>query len=275
MNRFASFIQRQALLTFCALTIALSFTATLLPLPSEVVPVMMVFIPALVALGLAALTDGRSGVRALLSKLGQWRLHPLWIVAAVVLGLVLRLSMSVIAVLLELIPTIQLRPWSPTQLAFFAVILFVFAIPEELGWRGYALPKLLAWHSPLVAGLIIGVLWGSLHMALTLPGMVMGGVPGVPVVLEVVGLSVLGTWLYIRSDGNLLLTSVFHAAQSFFVIVNDGISLEQHIWLMAGVFLAAALIVTLIEATRLTRKPTQLFDQTPTAFIAPLHPSDQ
>jgi uncharacterized protein len=275
LNKITSFVKRQALLLFCALTIALSFAATLLPLPGEAVPVVMVFIPALVALGLTALTDGWSGVRALLSKRGQWRVRTWWVMVAVVLGLVLRLIMSVIALLLGLTPAIQLRQWSPMQLAFFAVILFVFALPEELGWRGYALPKLLERHSPFLAGLIIGVLWGALHVALTLPGMIMDGVPGVPVVLEVLGLSVLGTWLYIRTNGNLFLTSLFHAAQSFFVIVNDGITLEQQIWLMAGVFLAAALIVTLIEAARLTRKPSQLFDQVPTAFTAPLHPSDQ
>jgi membrane protease YdiL (CAAX protease family) len=268
MNRITSWIKRQALLTFCALTIALSFAATQLPLPSEAAPVVMVFIPALVALGLAAVTDGRSGVRALVNKLGQWRVRPLWVVVAVVLGLVLRLIMSVIALLLGLIPAIQLRQWSPTQLAFFAAILFVFALPEELGWRGYALPKLLKAHSPLVASLIVGVLWGSLHVALTLPGMSMGGVPGVPVVLEVLGLSVLGTWLYIRSDGNLLLTSLFHAAQSFFVIVNDGITLEQQIWLMAGVFLTIALIVTLIEARRFTRKPVASIEARPTRSMA-------
>jgi membrane protease YdiL (CAAX protease family) len=148
------------------------------------------------------------------------------------------------------------------------MILFVFAIPEELGWRGYALPKLLNAHSPLVAGLIVGVLWGSLHVALTLPGMMMGGVPEVPVVLEVVGLSVLGTWLYIHTNGNLLLTSLFHAAQSFFVIVNDGISLEQQIWLMAGVFLTIALIVTRIEARRFTRKPVASIEARPTRSIA-------
>jgi uncharacterized protein len=255
MDNISSFIKRQALPIFCALTIALSFAATLLPLPGEAVPVVMVFIPALVALGLTALTDGRSGVRALLSKRGQWRVRTWWVVGAVGLGLVLRVIMSGMALLLGLIPAIQLRQWSPTQLAFFALILFVFALPEELGWRGYALPKLLERHSPLVAGLIIGVLWGALHVALTLPGMMMGGVPGVPVVLEVVGLAVLGTWLYIRTNGNLLVTSLFHAAQSFFVIVNDGITLEQQIWLMAGVFLTIALIVALIERPRFIRKP--------------------
>jgi hypothetical protein len=49
---------------------------------------------------------------------------------------------------------------------------------------------------------------------------------------------------------------VFHAAQSFFVIVNDGITLEQQIWPMAGVFVTIALIVALIEGPRFIRRPT-------------------
>src|SRR4029078_11331948 len=83
----------------------------------------------------------------------------------------------------------------------------------ELGWRGYALSKLLKAHSPLIAGLIVGVLWGSLHVALTLPGMINAGAPPLPTLLGLIGLSVLATWLYIRTNGNLLLTSLLHAAR--------------------------------------------------------------
>jgi membrane protease YdiL (CAAX protease family) len=158
-------------------------------------------------------------------------------------------------VLLGLIPTLQLRQWSPAQLAFFAVILFVFAIPEELGWRGYALPKLLKAHSPLVAGLVVGVLWSALHLALTLPGMINAGAPPLPTLLGLIGLSVLATWLYIRTNGNLLLTSLLHAAQSFFVIVNDGISLGQQTWLMAGVYLAAAVVVAITAGPSFAQRP--------------------
>jgi uncharacterized protein len=261
MNHILSFVKRQALPIYCALTIALSFAATLLPLPGEAVPVVMVFIPALIALSLTAMADGWTGVRTLFSKLGQWRVRPLWVVVAVVLGLVLRLSMSVIALLLGLIPAIQLRQWSPTQLAIFATILFVFALPEELGWRGYALPKLLKTQSPLVAGLIIGVAWGSLHLALTLPGMINAGAPPLPTLLGLIGLSVLATWLYIRTNGNLLLTSLLHAAQSFFVSLNDGITVGQQTWLMAGVYLAAAVIIAIAAGSSFARKP-----------IAPIEP---
>ena len=257
MNHLAAWIKHHALLAFCALTIACTFATTQLPISREAVPVVMVFIPALVALSLVALTDGWTGVQAVGRNLGRWRIRPVWVVVAVVLGLVLRLTMSVIAVLVGWIPTIQLRPWSPLQLAFFAVILFLLAIPEELGWRGFAFPKLLTRYSPFVAGVVLGVLWGSLHLALTVPGMIYAGAPLLPLVLEVTGLAVLGTWLYVRSDGNLLVTSVFHAAQSFFVIVNEGITLEQQLWLMAGVFMTTALLITLIEGPRFTRTSTR------------------
>jgi membrane protease YdiL (CAAX protease family) len=153
-----------------------------------------------------------------------------------------------------MIPAIQLRPMSPAQFVVLALILFIFAIPEELGWRGYALPKLLEHRSPLVAGLIVGVLWGALHLALHLPGMIYAGFPLLPTLFQLIGLSVLITWLYTRTGGNVLLTSLFHAAQSFFVIVNEGIPPMQLVWLMAGVYLGLAIIIVIVAGSSFSRK---------------------
>jgi len=52
------------------------------------------------------------------------------------------------------------------------LILIITAALEGLGWRGYFLPGLLARQSALTASLLMGVLWGGLHIALTLPGMI-------------------------------------------------------------------------------------------------------
>ena len=190
-----------------------------------------------------------------MGKLVQWRISLKWVVMALALALVIRLTMSLIALGFGMISTVQLRPGGPAQYAILAVVFFIFAIPEELGWRGYALPKLLERYSPLAAGLIVGVLWGSLHLALLLPGMMNEGTSPLATFLSLVGGSVVFTWLYINSGGNILLTTFFHAAQSFFVILNHGIILEQQSWLLAGVYLTAAIIIAMIAGPSLARKP--------------------
>ena len=254
MDSIRLLINRQPVAIFCSVTILLSFAAYLLPLPRAGVPFLMVLIPAIIAMALTAITAGRAGVRALLRQVGQWRVSPQWLIIILLLALLVRLAMSVIALWLGLIPALQLRPASPAQLLLLASILLIAALPEELGWRGYVLPRLLQRHSALFASLVIGLAWGVLHLALLLPGMMNAGAPVLPTLIQIVGFSVLVTWLYVNSGGKLVLTTLFHAAQSFFVIVNEGIPLAQQVWLMAGVYGATALLVVLLTGPMLVRK---------------------
>jgi hypothetical protein len=257
MKSLTSLIKQHALVIFCTLTIALTFAVTLLPLPGEAVAIVMVFIPALMAIVLTSLSEGGAGLQSLLDKLMQWRISLKWVVIALAVAFVIRLMMSLIALAMGMIPSLQLRSGGPASFVILAVIFFVFAIPEELGWRGYALPKLLERYSPLAAALIIGALWGSLHLALLLPGMMNEGASSLPTLLALVGGSVLFTWLYINSGGSVVLTTLFHAAQSFFVIINEGLPQAQQSWLLASVYLAAALIVAIVAGSSLTRKPVK------------------
>jgi membrane protease YdiL (CAAX protease family) len=253
MNTSPSLLHYQPVTIFCGLTVLLSFATYLLPLPRESLPFLMVLIPACMALALTAISEGKAGVRTLLGKLGQWRISPQWLAITLGLALVIRLTMSIVALLLGLIPAIQVRPVSAVQMLMLALIFILAAIPEELGWRGYALPKLLTHHTALVASLVIGVLWGTLHLALVLPGMMNEEVSPLATVLGLASGSVLFVWLYVNSNGNIVLTTIFHAAQSFFVIVNEGIPPEQQAWLMAGVYLALALIVAILTGPALVR----------------------
>jgi membrane protease YdiL (CAAX protease family) len=261
VDRPTLFIKQYALTIFCALTIALTFAATLLPLPAEVIPVVMVFIPAGMAISLASLAEGKAGVQPLLGKLTRWRISLKWAIIAVVLGFVMRVTISLIALGLGLIPAIQLRPMSIAQFVILALMLFIFALPEELGWRGYTLPKLLRQYSPLAASLIIGILWGLLHLALHLPRMMYAGLPLLPTLLQLIALSVITTWLYTHTGGNVLLTSLFHAAQSFFVILNEGILLMQLVWIMAGVYLSSAFIIAMVSGSSFVQKPVATIQQ--------------
>ena len=88
-------------------------------------------------------------------------------------------------------------------------------IAEELGWRGFALPRLQARIGALAAGLVIGVAWGLWHLPFFLFGegaSVVGGMPFVWYVLLIVAWSVLMTWVYNNTRGSVLLAILFHAA---------------------------------------------------------------
>lgn len=68
---------------------------------------------------------------------------------------------------------------------------------------------------------MIGVLWGSVHLALALPGMVYAGTPWLATILELVGLSVLITWLYVQTGGKVYL------GVSLIVVLANGSDLKH------------------------------------------------
>jgi membrane protease YdiL (CAAX protease family) len=161
----------------------------------------------------------------------------------------MRCAISLIALALGMIPAIQVRSTTPVEAVLLAVIFLVAGILEELGWRGYLLPKLLETRSALYASLVIGVFWGLVHLTLHLPGMPNDGLPILPTFFQLIGLSVILTWFFVQGGRNIILTSIVHAAQSFFVILNGGITLEGQQWLMAVVWVAAGAAIVLASRT--------------------------
>lgn len=85
----------------------------------------------------------------------------------------------------------------------------------ELGWRGYALPRLLARFTPLGASLVLGVLWAAWHLpfALTL-GSALDGIPLYWFLPSLMGASILYTWVFNGTGGSVLLAILFHAASN-------------------------------------------------------------
>lgn len=114
--------------------------------------------------------------------------------------------------------------WIPAELASnrpFAFLPFVFlqqtlvgsSMGEEPGWRGYALPRLLAGRGVLGASVILGILWALWHLPLALT-------QGHPLrrtffgwtFLGLVATTILFTWVYTHTQGSLLLALLFHTA---------------------------------------------------------------
>lgn len=260
MKTNQTFIKRYVLLVFLLLTPLLSLAIPLfLSLPPELVPLIVATLPAVMAISLAALTDGRKGIGALLRKLSRWRAGLKWYLIAVGVALVLRLTMSLLALLLGWISSIQFNDWSPAQYLIIGIFTLIGALMEELGWRGYVLPRLLARRSALGSALIIGIPWGVLHLGLILPGQMNAGTSWVGTILFTFGLSMILTWFFIQTQYGIVIGIVYHTAQNFFVFLNGGITSTESLWLMTAVTVVIAIILIIVYGTRLQRSSTNPF----------------
>src|SRR5262249_18564082 len=116
-----------------------------------------------VAVGLTAAESGRAGARALLGQAAPWRARPGWY-AAVLLGMA---AVVLAALLLDLALGAPLPPAPPAttwrSLTLPAVVYLLLAFVEEVGWRGYAQPRLQARGGALRASLVVGLVWGLWH----------------------------------------------------------------------------------------------------------------
>lgn len=84
---------------------------------------------------------------------------------------------------------------------------------EEIGWRGYALPRLAARFGLARGSIMLGVIWAIWHLPLFFLRQADTFGQSFPVyLLQVTALSVAIAWLYWRTNGSLLLTMLLHAA---------------------------------------------------------------
>jgi membrane protease YdiL (CAAX protease family) len=177
----------------------------------------------------------------------RWAISLKWLVVSLGLALALRAGVSLLG--LALVPDYDFQPgvFSP-----FLIMVFLFAAGEEIGWRGFALPALLAnGYRPLIAALILGLPWALLHLPLTLPGMLSEGTPMAAQFLILLALSVLTAWAYLASGSSLMAAVLLHGGQNMTVILNNGLDPVASGWLMAAVYGAVAVIVILLTKGQL------------------------
>jgi membrane protease YdiL (CAAX protease family) len=181
--------------------------------------------PALAAVLVAGLAHGKEGLRRLFAGLARWRVGLRWYLAALLIPPAIQIGALGLHLILSREP---FRLAGPAQLPFgpdglplwgqvlMLLVIFVLGfdgLGEELGWRGYALPRLQETRSALVSSLILGAFWALWHLPYMLSaGSALAGRPFILFLLNLLALSILYTWIYNNTRGSTLLAILFHAA---------------------------------------------------------------
>jgi membrane protease YdiL (CAAX protease family) len=206
-----------------------SVIAAQIPLP---VHYLASFGPGVAALIVVLTADGVTGMRRLFAGLGRWRVGWGYAFFAIVLPLLL-FAVAVLASRL-----IQ-RAWPDLRLLgdvdylsgigilpALGLWLLTFGLGEELGWRGFALPRLQATFSAYTASLLLGVVWAGWHLPAFFyrdTYIAMGLLAGFPMLLiSILAASVTLTWLYNGTGGSLLMVVLFHGLFDFFSVSSAG-----------------------------------------------------
>ena len=208
---------------------------------------LTVYGPALAAITITYLTNRKSGVKNLCQKLIPSKKHWEWYLFLPVIASVITFTSFLIRGLSFIhLSSIIADNWF-MLLGHLILQTLIIGMGEELGWRGWLLPKLTDKYSLAVSILFISIIWGLWHFPILLsgPAIVM------PWLYLLFSASIILTWIWLKVKGNIAVLVIAHAslnsAQFFlenqFSKENAGLILQSweingYIYLvMAGFFL--------------------------------------
>lgn len=289
MTIIKTFLQRYPVLIFYIVAFALSWGGFLLvigglgaiPGTGEQVDRLLPFAmltwfagPSIAGLLLTALADGRAGLAALLARMRKWRVGARWyaiaLLTAPILYLVVPFTLSLFSP--QFLPGIMTADDKVSLLLFgIAMGLIGGGFLEELGWTGFAVPKLRLRYGVLTTALIVGVLHGAAHFSVIfwMSGNTLGGLPLAPfltvrgldlLVGGLVAYRVLMVWVYDCTNGSLLLAMLMHASLSASMLIFGPTALSGVPFLIYCVVWSAAAwgvvaAVTLANRGRISHLP--------------------
>jgi membrane protease YdiL (CAAX protease family) len=209
---------------YVGLTLAFAALATAVVLISGAEPTLLAFMlalpPAGIAIGLAW-REGNGALGRLLASLKVRPANPVWYLALLIpLGAFL--AVDAVAVAFGASADGLFDDVFPAVLIVTLVALLP-AYAEEIGWRGYALPRTLTVMPALRAALLLGIPWAVIHVPLYLPGQMNAGSAVWSMVTQILAYSVILTWIYVGTGGSVLMTGLFHALLNGLTPLTNGL----------------------------------------------------
>jgi uncharacterized protein len=147
---------------------------------------------------------------------------------------------------------------NPVAFLSFALFVLIFGpLPEEIGWRGYALDALKARWSAWAASLVLGAAWALWHAPLFfIAGYYAAGSPAaVLFTVAILVHSVLYTWIHNHTQRSVLAAILFHFMINLVGMLVEGVAWVE--WTRTGLTAAVALVVILVWRTGIPGRPTR------------------
>lgn len=218
--------------------------------PALVVFSLVVVIPVafVISMAYSRIPAVKNYVSSLIRLRGVWR----WVLLALVFYPALVLLLIPVNSFLGRqpitdypLPTFDLSLIGLIAVRFLYQFLFFNATGEEVGWRGFALPRLQAHTSPLIACLVLAFFWLPWHFFLWQSQ----GAPvdtwrfwinnGSMIILS----SIITGWFFNHSQGSILVAGVIHAADNTTARVLPVLDWFGYGYLVLKVVVALALIL--------------------------------
>jgi membrane protease YdiL (CAAX protease family) len=265
MNKIISLVKQYPTAAFFGLTFILSwgFGAITDPVYEATNSIILTLPIALLSAGplvsaliVSALIGGKAEVLALLRKFTVWRVGLRWYLIALLLPLIIHLAAVYLNVLMgaPAPTTASFGTWSALLGAFALRLVNPWDGPmlEELGWRGFALPRFQQGYTPLTANLILALLVTIWHLPLIASGNYAWiYMPGT------IAATILFGWVYNATGGSVLLTLLMHVTDGLVRVNFSGADETRYMGLLVLVYVITAVIVVLLTGKNLGRKDTQ------------------
>jgi membrane protease YdiL (CAAX protease family) len=184
------------------------------------------FGPAMAAYIMIHVTEGNEGWLQLRRRIRQVRVGWKWYVF-VLLGIPAVMLLGILVLPGSAQSFHGLPKYFLVRYPFLFILIFFGGGPlgEEIGWRGFALPRMQSRFGSLPATLLLGVLWTFWHLADFLTTAQKGG-PGtdlfafthhLPVfLLQVMALAIIFSWVFNLTKGSLFIAILLHASYDTF-----------------------------------------------------------
>jgi membrane protease YdiL (CAAX protease family) len=210
--------------------------------------------PTLAALIMTWLVSGTEGIKELFSRVFKWKVKPIWWVVAFsplwLFGLI-AIGQRIVTNEWQDISLLGQVNFLPQLNLGVAIVLWVlsFGLGEEIGWRGYALPRLQKNRSAMLATLILTVLWAFWHWPMFFYVLDISIIIGW--LISLTAGTIVFTWLYNSSHGSVLMLILWHGFFDFITASKAGEGLAAII-LSAIVMTWAIVVVFIYKPARLS-----------------------